>query len=104
MSWAGVFTDELLALKRRGLEFDTAWELALGVWPAQEREIGGVAFPRTLDDEARNAEALAWFRVACREAWHGQRRALAHLPGLIDGLNDVDSSTPARRPLERAAA
>ena len=104
MSWASAFTDELLALKHRGFEFDNAYEMAATLWPISPRELGG--FPQRLTDP--NPED--WWREVCRSAWtdapasDGRRSRLYLLPGLVGMIGGSDESSAARRVSRRARA
>lgn len=111
MSWVGVFTDELLELKRSGAEFEQAWEIAAGHHPPRLRELGGGggAAVSLFELEARDS-TLAWFKGACWDAWtgapaaHGGRSRLHLLPGLMGAVGFDDSRSARRTGSYRAAS
>jgi hypothetical protein len=110
VGWVGVFTDELLALKRAGWEFESAWENAAGRYPPRLRELGGREAASSLFELERGDSMLAWFKAACRDAWFnapavgGGRSRLHLLPGLVSALGVRDESESARKVEMRRAA
>jgi hypothetical protein len=103
VGWVGVFTDEMLALKRAGWTFDAAWKQAAKDHPPRLRELGGREAASSLFELERGDSMLAWFEAACRDAWFnapavgGGRSRLHLLPGLVTALGVRDESSSARK-------
>lgn len=100
MDWTALVTDELLVLKRSGVEFDAAWSLAVGKHrpPLRAQAVGdGLTTLFDLDGSVPDDEPLVDFvRRVADDAWHGRRPALGHLRDVVEELFE-DWSEPAER-------
>jgi hypothetical protein len=84
MTWAEQTIEHLQSAKAAGVRFDTAWADTTLTYPPSPRDFG-LRSAETLDDELELADATAWFRTVCEDAWHGRRGRLQHLPAPGDG-------------------
>lgn len=95
MSWTSKMVDELVTLKRTGVDdYEVAWRMAEKAHPPMGRDLGSprpTLFPETGLDES----VVEFMHRACGDAWHGRRPELRGLQVLLE-RNEIlmDDRTP----------
>src|SRR5689334_8104815 len=103
MSWTADVVDTLCALKRDGLDYDLAWELAMQLHPPLGRDMG--VWRPTLLGGSEEETVVNAIRRFCDGAWHGRRPSLRQFSAgvmrdaVLDSADAGGSAIMKRRPI-----
>lgn len=96
-AWSSEITNHLVLLKRQGVPFEDAWQLALKAVPPRGSEFRGMPQAMNLIDAAAEPDMVTFTRTACEDAWHGRRPALKGLSRSILDLDGTPRTISKRR-------